>query len=129
MEPLEFSMSMPDYRERVDDDSLEGAVTRLEQLALSFPTLRHAAGVAPWNQEQFEAWVIEKVEIVKITDRDYEAQCALYAGLFILSLTDRYDGFPFHFAFSTWDDAHRAAFIAWAFDPFWVLEQSDDEGV
>lgn len=40
---------------------------------------------------------------------------------FLLSVWDKSENsFDLHDALSVWDDEHRAAFIAWAKDPWWA---------
>jgi hypothetical protein len=84
---------------------------RIAQLAETFPTLRGAPGLYPWKP------------------RELEDACGrlssggVHAARFVLACWNSYHPWrcgPFLVleAFGTWDDEHRAAFVAWAQDPW-----------
>jgi hypothetical protein len=102
-------------------------------LALTFPTLCRAEGVEPFDAQLLDAWASSG------------APChgALYAARFVLSVWSggmgrvckprkKDDAYRFPVetfwrcgpfdvvdASSTWDAEHRAAFVAWAKEPWW----------
>jgi hypothetical protein len=83
-------------------------------LCESFPTLREADGVSPWDAERLEAWLLSGAP-------GHGAHCA---GRFVLSVWNSYDQwrcgrFDLHEALSCWDEAHRRAFLAWSARPWW----------
>jgi hypothetical protein len=87
---------------------------RMSALALSFPSLRQADGLAPWEPEPFARWMRSGAP-------GHGAKCA---GQFLLSVwnpSTRWKGgrFDLHEALAIWDEAHRAAFLAWARAPWW----------
>jgi hypothetical protein len=126
-----FHGELPDPRKEVSDAERPALIARLERLALSFPTLRKAPGVKPWNEEQFETWVHEQAKRAgDAWEKDQKAAArAAHAGLFLLSLVDRLGGpgFELALAMASWNEAHRDAFRAWVADPFWVLSPVDDD--
>ena len=87
---------------------------RMEALLQSFPTLRAADGVAPWNPARFQRWV-------RSSAPGHGAHCA---GRFVLSVWNpstrwKCGRFEPHEALGVWDPEHRAAFVAWARAPWW----------
>lgn len=87
---------------------------RMTALCRSFPSLRHADGVEPWDAERFEWWVLSGVP-------GHGARCA---GRFVLSVWNSYaewtsGRFDVHEAIACWDDSHRRAFVAWVMHPWW----------
>lgn len=85
-------------------------------LALSFPTLRSSF---PWLTA--EKWEADKF------DKMIGPQCdgAIHAARFVLSVWNPHPKrkcgkFDLHNALSCWDRSHRAAFVAWAQDPWWA---------
>lgn len=90
---------------------------RMTALALSFPALEDVPGVSPWNATLF------------VNSIGHLSSGGLHAARFVLSVwncnhewTDR-DGWnpgPFSLvrALNCWDGDHRAAFQAWAADPW-----------
>ena len=103
---------------------------RMARLARAFPSLAEAAGIAPWNLAALLRWAMT-------TDL---SPCAMHAVRFLLHVLDddkdwrveaarlgfaaahdsRHRLAPFGFAeaFRDWDEAHRAAVIAWCEAPF-----------
>jgi hypothetical protein len=109
---------------------------RMALLCDTFPTLSRAEGVQPFDPEAFDAWACGPVP----------CHGATYAARFVLAVwsgrtgkvgkprrRESWDGewrFPVDLpwrcgpfdiidALSTWDGVHRAAFVAWARDPWW----------
>src|SRR5262245_44215047 len=87
---------------------------KLTALALSFPTLRGADGVSPWDAERLEAWLTSGTP-------GHGARCA---GRFVLSVWNPYcewkcGSFELHEALGCWDNKHRDAFSAWCAQPWW----------
>jgi hypothetical protein len=87
---------------------------RMTALAESFPTLRDADGVRPWDAQRLEAWLLSGAP-------GHGASCA---GRFVLSVWNSYDEwrsgrFDLHEALGCWDDKHRRAFLAWSVQPWW----------
>ncbi|HZU97892.1 MAG TPA: hypothetical protein VFF73_14415 [Planctomycetota bacterium] len=84
----------------------------MEQLALSFPTLRQANGTKPFEPALLEAWACGP-----------EATSGgLYAAQFVLGVYNcfgewRCGRFDLFRAVSTWDPEHAKAFAKWADDP------------
>ncbi len=110
---------------------------RMTLLCGTFPTLDRADGVHPFDPELFDEWTCGP-----------RCHGAIYAGRFILAVWSGRAGrvgkprrrlkgpaegewaFPVETpwrsgpfdvvdALGTWDGAHRAAFAAWAQDPWW----------
>ena len=93
----------------------------ITELGLSFPQLGArfdgvAPGLDPWDVNTFGAWVVEGPL----------GGGARWAGIFVLSVWNAdapgdfgLPAFDVHSALSVWDRAHRAAFLAWAADPWW----------
>ncbi len=99
----------------------------MSKLVQSFPSLTHAAGVTPWDQDAFLRWLCSKGL----------SHGELHAGRFVLQVWNqtapwediaREEGHPYPshaapFAFfdavATWDRPHLAAFLAWVDAPFY----------
>lgn len=85
----------------------------IERLAWSFPTLRTARGVAPWDPEVFDAWACGPEP----------SAGGLYAAQLVLAVFNMFaergcGKFDIIRALNVWDAAHREAFLAWAEDPW-----------
>jgi hypothetical protein len=96
-------------------------------LARSFPTLRQADGVEPWDVDRFVAWLCGPAP----------SHGAMHAGRFVLGVwhatadwrqvarelrldsAEALSRFDFVEAVRTWDDEHRAACARWMELPFW----------
>ena len=87
---------------------------RMSALALSFPSLRQADGIAPWEPELFARWV-------RAGSAGHGATCAGQFVLSVWNLSTRWRGgrFDLHEALAIWDADHRTAFLAWARAPWW----------
>ncbi len=111
---------------------------RMSQLALTFPTLRSAAGVDPFDVDELDAWAcgpapchgglwsarfvlavwsgqmgrVKPSRKIKNPDwegdRRFPVDTVWKSGLFDVVL-----------ALATWDQQHRVAFLAWAREPWW----------
>jgi len=115
------------------DETMPNHYPKMTELAASFPTLQKAP-IEPFDPEVLDPWLLSG------------AAChgALHAGRFILTVWSGRMGhvedskrnkdemfdyrvespwacglFDLIDAMSTWDDAHRKAFVAWARDPWW----------
>lgn len=95
---------------------------RMSRLAESFPTLRGRPGIRPWDVDV----VLEQL------DAGWPGGGATHALRFVLAVwnpsmlldnlarwLDAGEAFDVHRALGAWDDAHRAAFAAWATRPWW----------
>lgn len=87
--------------------------TPIERLAWSFPTLRSARGVVPFDPEELDRWACGPVP----------SSGGLYAAQFVLAVWNNYAEWQcgkidIIRALNTWDAAHREAFLAWAEDPW-----------
>jgi hypothetical protein len=88
---------------------------RIQQLALTFPALRRAAGVQPWQPHQLDVWACGPLP----------GEGALHAARFVLALWDnagawccgRFDAIE---ALAAWDGPHRGAFLTWVARPWWA---------
>lgn len=83
-------------------------------LAHTFPTLRPARGLEPWDPEELERWACGPVP----------GSGALHAARFVLAVWNSNapwacGGFDAVRALAAWDGAHQAAFAAWAARPWW----------
>ena len=96
-------------------DEQQQNLTPVQRLALTFPTLQDAPGVAPWNPAQLDAWACGPAV----------THGSSAAARFILMVwnpsADWACGcFDLAEAMMCWDSRHRAAFAAWVVaDPFW----------
>jgi len=82
-------------------------------LAMTFPSLRSAPGLHPWSARTFREW-----SFGALVSAPMEAR---HAAKFILEVWDgKYPGSAFRAvdAMTEWDDAHRAAFLAWCRAPW-----------
>lgn len=89
---------------------------RIQELALSFPSVRNPAGLDPWSPENL---FLNGLSNVSSGTRQ--------ALLFVLSVWNPechqyFEEPPFsvHEALQIWDKSHRKAFLDWANDPWWV---------
>lgn len=91
-----------------------GTGQRMTRLAETFPTLRGKPGVDPWEPAKLRSLVMSG-------KLGHGAVCAAQ---FVLELWSRPNtpegvGFNVYEALGIWDPAHRAAFAAWAQEPWW----------
>lgn len=83
-------------------------------LARSFPGMELAAGVDCWDAEALDDWAAD----ANLPDRE------LATVRFLLAVSDprrpwRSGRFDLMEAMASWGEGHRAAFLAWAGDPWW----------
>jgi len=88
---------------------------RLTALAQSFPALKEADGIAPFEPRILEKW----------TGSPACNELARHAACLVLNVYNprtpwRLGRFDVLKAMRTWDDAHRAAFLAWVQEPFFT---------
>jgi len=86
-------------------------VDRIMPLAESFPCLRGAPGVRPWDADKLAAWV---------PVASHGERCA---ALFVLHVWNHIHVWPcgsfdIMEAINIWDEGNLAAFQRWAADPF-----------
>ena len=73
------------------------------ELAHTFPSLREAPGLEPFDELRFEKWMQEKASL--------QAQ---HAARLVLSVWENVpQAFNLSDAFRDWDDEHREAYVAW----------------
>jgi hypothetical protein len=89
-------------------------VTSIEALAASFPSLRGAPYLSPWDAAGFDEWAAE----------DARSPLAVFTARFVLEVWNPGNDWncgPFELtaAMQTWDEAHLAAFRAWVNAPWW----------
>jgi hypothetical protein len=86
---------------------------RMTRLAHEFPSLAEADGVDPWHLEALVRWAMQP-------DLPVMAMHAVRFLLHVWSSDKDWGITPFKFAdaFREWDEAHRAAVIAWCEAPF-----------
>lgn len=112
---------------------------RMSDLALSFPTLKDAEGLYPFDATTFDAWAcgprchgarlaaqfilaIYHGRIGKLSDKPRKTPDKhTWWGVHRWNIDSHWRVGPFDVvgALSTWDAEHRAAFIAWASAPWW----------
>src|SRR4051794_22400017 len=98
----------------IDDEREERVAARVSQLARSFPALRGAPGVDPWDAVALNLWTCKGVS----HGEKLSAQL-------ILTVWNQYEAwecgkFEVMEALQVWDDRHRSAFIEWAKEPWWA---------
>ena len=87
---------------------------KMVAFARTFPSLVKAMGVKPWDAHAFDRWATETPL----------SHGELLTARFLLAVWDPATTWPcgrFELmdAMRVWDDRHRAAFLAWASDPWW----------
>lgn len=83
---------------------------RITALARSFPALRGAPGLEPWDALALADWAMGPA-----------SSGQRWAALFVLAVWNRYDwgrSFDLVAALCTWDEEHWQAFRTWAANPF-----------
>lgn len=90
---------------------------RMSEIAESFPTLRGKPGVRPFDAERLaeQAPVASSgerhaIRFVLTVFNGAAVRSGAYEGLAVFDAED---------ALSSWDPAHRRAFVAWASAPWW----------
>ena len=119
---------------------LRGNVTndypKMTALARTFPTLDRAGGVEPFNAVRLDAWAygpepshgaqhaarfLLAVYVGRAFNRVVDHRPQDDRATFLFTIDAAWNCAPFDVvnAMGTWDAAHRAAFVAWASDPWW----------
>lgn len=88
---------------------------RIVALADAFPSLRHAAGVRPWDANLLDGWAAEM-------NLPHGSRCT---ARFVLAVWDpnhhwRSGAFDLMEALRVWDERHHRAFMTWVAAPWWV---------
>jgi len=86
----------------------------MEELALSFPSLRGVIVASAWDARAFDKWASGPAPC-------HGARCAARFVLWVWNPKTRWrcGSFELQEALCCWDDEHRAAFVAWASTPWW----------
>jgi hypothetical protein len=87
---------------------------KMTTFAKSFPSMAKASGVALWDAHTLDGWAAETPL----------SHGELVTARFLLAVWDparewRCGRFDLMEALRVWDEQHRAAFLAWAEDPWW----------
>ena len=97
----------------MDDESHEAI--QIRQLARTFPSLgKNAPGIDPWIPHELNRWAVGPA-----------SSGERHAARFVLAVWDNAADwecgrFDIVEALTVWDEPHRAAFLAWAGDPWWA---------
>lgn len=88
---------------------------KMAAFARSFHAIRNAPGVPLWDADTLDRWAAETPL----------SHGELVTARFVLAVWDpnhqwRCGRFYLMEALRIWDDNHRAAFLAWAKDPWWA---------
>ncbi|MFO0888251.1 MAG: hypothetical protein U0790_03785 [Isosphaeraceae bacterium] len=93
----------------------EGAAlgARMAAFALTFPSMRYASGVKPWDAERLDAWADGS-----------RSHGELVTARFLLTVWDpatdwKCGRFDLMDALRVWDPTHHAVFLRWAREPWW----------
>jgi hypothetical protein len=86
---------------------------RIEDLALTFPSLKGKPGVRPWDANTVDDW----------TSGEEASHGERITGRFILAVYNpnfawRSGRFDLMEALAVWDEAHYRAFLAWVVEPW-----------
>lgn len=89
-------------------------ISKMTELALTFPTLRDAPGVKPFDTGLLDAWAAAG-------GRGSGSQHATRFLLAVWNSEGEWTSGTFDAvkAMSSWDTNHRAAFVAWCNNPWW----------
>jgi len=92
---------------------MEPKTVAIEDLAHSFPCLRRAVGIRPWDANLLADWAGGPV-----------SHGERVTAQFVLAVWCPDEAWPcgrfdLMEALAVWDLPHRAAFLAWATDPWW----------
>jgi hypothetical protein len=87
---------------------------RMTLLAETFPTLKNAPGVDPWEPHELNRWALGP-----------RSPGERWAARFVLNLWNQSEdwecgSFDVFEALARWDNAHRRAFAMWALNPWWA---------
>jgi hypothetical protein len=86
---------------------------KMTALARTFPSMRNALGVDPWNPLHLQTWA-----------KGPHSHGEIVTARFLLSVWDPHQSwnlerFDVMEALRVWDLPHREAFLAWGRDPWW----------
>jgi len=86
---------------------------RMTELARSFPCLRDAPGVDPWDPQALDRWAVGPA-----------SHGERVAASFLLAVWDSSTDwtcgrFDLMEALNVWPESHRVPFLQWACDPWW----------
>lgn len=93
------------------------AKQKISALAMSFPSLRRADGVNPWDADRLDEW--------GAGPRSHGERCAarfvlaVWSGGLIEECPWKSGPFDMVDAVKTWDESHHRAFVSWVRDPWW----------
>lgn len=122
MQPLiNFKSEWPDLTKELETKPRDKRFEMLQQLALSFPSLRNANGIDPWNLELLEGFVSRQMNLAADSwdEGNPTPLHAAWAGLFVFSLIDPYDlNFIFVQAMAAFDEPHKEVIRKWMDEPF-----------
>ncbi len=95
----------------MDEDESPEAI-KIQWLARTFPSLRKAPGVDPWIPHELNRWAVGPA-----------SSGERHAARFVLAVWDNDAGwecgrFDVVEALTAWDEPHRRAFLAWAYEPW-----------
>ncbi len=87
---------------------------RMEILAASFPGLRHARGIQPWDALHLDNWASGPAP-------GHGARCAAQFILTVWNPSAEWEcgRFDLMEALACWDAEHRFAFLEWVVKPWW----------
>jgi len=110
-------MSRDQLATREFSEEVQARMTRLSNLARSFPSLEDSPGIDPWESYKLEKWAAS----IEAGD------AARHAVRFLLTIVlnpsphrqPALGWFDMHLALLSWDEKHRAAFSEWVKHPFW----------
>ena len=91
----------------------QDSITKWQRWALLFPTLKAVCEYRPFQPGQLDAWAAHA-----------PSDGAIHAARFLLALWNNQQSwkcgkFDVIEAMAVWDAEHRAAFLAWAEEPWW----------
>jgi hypothetical protein len=87
---------------------------KMSEFARTFPSMAAAEGVSLWDAQTFDRWARDSF----LSDGELATARLLLA---VWDPATVWQCGPFNVmeALKIWDPAHRAAFLAWAIDPWW----------
>jgi hypothetical protein len=101
------------YAPAMSAEALDPKRNRMTEIAERFHALRGAPGVRPFDPERLDAWAVTAATSEAMAD------CARFVlGVWNQSAPWRCGRFDAMRALGRWDAEHRAAFVAWARDPY-----------
>ena len=89
----------------------------MSSLARTFPALRHADGITPFDAKALDAWASGPRSHGEVCTAQF--LLAVWGNTTLKECPWTCGPFDVMEALGVWDDAQRAAFLAWAQDPWW----------